>query len=269
MSVLIRPVEQLGELRRVSDLQKIVWNAAEHIAIPAEYMNVVVKSGGCVLGAFEGEDLLAFTLSVPAFDARLRPYHHLHMLGTHPQARGRGLAYELLQEQYTRSAAMGISRLVWTFDPFEFTNARLYLHRASAVVASPYLPNEYGDWGNGLPTDRFTATRYLQQPARLPSQAFGALEDLKAHYTVVNEQGLQANGQALPTEARIAVMMPANFGEIVRNDIALACAWKAAIGAIFTHYLRAGYVVCDLVRVAGETFYLLHHDRHTFVPLSL
>lgn len=165
-SIVIRKCEKLEEFRACVDLQRAIWGEEDLEVEPATMFVVASHTGGQVLGAFDGDKLVGYTLAV----AGLRngaAYLHSHMTGTMEGYRDRGVGRSLKLFQREEALGRGIRLIEWTFDPLETRNAHFNLNRLGAVCRR-YLPNLYGittsplHWG--LPTDRLVAEWYLDSP---------------------------------------------------------------------------------------------------------
>ena len=75
-------------------LQLEVWGYSDGDVIPRRVFVVAQKIGGQVLGAFDGETIVGFAMSLPGYRDG-RAYLHSHMLAVLPEyrnARGRAAA---------------------------------------------------------------------------------------------------------------------------------------------------------------------------------
>ena len=90
----IRRCHGIEELEACVHLQKEVWNFSDLDLIPLRLFVVADKIGGQVLGAFEGKNLIGFTLSIPGARNN-HPYLHSHMLAVREQYRNLGLGRKL------------------------------------------------------------------------------------------------------------------------------------------------------------------------------
>ena len=168
--IQIRSCEGFDELQACVELQIETWGYDESDAIPRKTFLLAQKIGGQVLGAFDGETLAGFAMSLPGikeFQSGPRPYLHSHMLAVRESHRNRGLGAQLKWEQRREALSRGIRHMEWTFDPLEIKNAFLNIHRLGAVSRT-YLVDFYGVSSSrlqgGLPTDRLLAEWELDSP---------------------------------------------------------------------------------------------------------
>ena len=165
--VVLRTCEGLDELDACVQLQVETWGYNDGDVIPRRLFIVAQRIGGQVIGAFEGETMVGFAMSLPgvkAAPASPVPYLHSHMLAVKPHYRNSGIGRKLKLFQRDEALARGIRRMEWTFDPLEIKNAFLNIHRLGAIVRS-YTPNFYGVSSSrlqgGLPTDRLHAEWWM------------------------------------------------------------------------------------------------------------
>ena len=137
-------------------LQREIWGEKDIEVEPATMFVVATETGGQVLGAFDGERLVGYTLAVVGY-ANGTVFLHSHMTGVLAEYRDRGVGRALKLFQREDALGRGIRLIVWTFDPLEIRNAHFNLNRLGAI-ARKYLPNLYGLTTSplhlGLPTDR-------------------------------------------------------------------------------------------------------------------
>jgi predicted GNAT superfamily acetyltransferase len=141
------------------DLQQRVWGYSERDAVPAIMFVVAAKTGGQVLGAFVGGQVVGFALAYPGIHDG-GPYLHSHMAAVLPEYRDMGIGRELKLAQRKDALSRGIHCIEWTFDPLQPKNAYFNICRLGVTVRN-YLPNLYGSTSSplhaGLPTDRLLA----------------------------------------------------------------------------------------------------------------
>src|SRR5256884_3853454 len=154
--IIVRKCESLDEFHRCVDLQREIWGEADLEVEPATMFVVAAHTGGEVLGAFDGDRLVGYTLAVVGLRDRV-PYLHSHMTGVHSEYRDCGVGRRLKLFQRTEALGRGIRLIQWTFDPLELRNAHFNLNRLGAICRG-YQPNLYGvttsPLHRGLETDR-------------------------------------------------------------------------------------------------------------------
>jgi predicted GNAT superfamily acetyltransferase len=162
--VEIRHCHDTSEFQACVDLQREVWNFSDADLIPVRMFVVASKIGGQVIGAFAGDELVGFAMSIPGARAG-HSYLHSHMLAVREPYRNTGLGRKLKLAQRDDAIARGFELMEWTFDPMEIKNAHLNIERLGAIVRR-YTVNQYGTSSSplqgGLPTDRCVAEWWLK-----------------------------------------------------------------------------------------------------------
>jgi predicted GNAT superfamily acetyltransferase len=162
-AIVIRNCQGLDELRACVALQKEIWNFSDAELVPLRMFVVAQKVGGQVMGAFDGDEMIGFALSVPGTRSG-HIYLHSHMLAVCKDHRNGGLGRRLKLLQREDALARGIELIEWTFDPLEIKNAYLNIEKLGAI-ARRYNINQYGVTSSplqgGLPSDRLIAEWWL------------------------------------------------------------------------------------------------------------
>jgi len=180
------------ELAACVDLQRKVFALPEIEISPVRHFIVTKNAGGFALGAFTGEDLVGFVLSVPAFIRGERAFYS-HMTAVREDFQSFGIGAELKWAQRTRALEEGVKYVKWTFEPVKARNAFFNLEKLGAVV-SEYRPNFYGtDYSTaheqcgriGLDSDRLFAEWHLES-GKVEKLAVGEsyVEDLTPERTI-------------------------------------------------------------------------------------
>jgi predicted GNAT superfamily acetyltransferase len=184
--VEVRLCKGLEELNACVSLQKEVWNFSDYDLVPLRLFVVSQKIGGQVIGAFNGDELVGFVMSIPGARAG-RPYLHSHMLAVHERDRNAGIGRCLKLFQREDALARGFELIEWTFDPLEIKNAWFNIERLGAI-ARRYNLNQYGISSSplqgGLPTDRLVAEWWLRSERVVEVLKSGKHPPVKAETTV-------------------------------------------------------------------------------------
>jgi predicted GNAT superfamily acetyltransferase len=162
--VELRRCHGIEEFRACVALQKDVWNFTDAELVPLRMFVVADKVGGQVMGAFDGQVMVGFALSVPGTRSG-HIYLHSHMLAVRKDHRNGGLGRRLKLMQREDALSRGIELIEWTFDPLEIKNAYLNIEKLGAI-ARRYNINQYGITSSplqgGLPSDRLIAEWWLK-----------------------------------------------------------------------------------------------------------
>ena len=238
-SLRFRDLQTLDELRRVVELEKIVWEYTDgEDVVPVPILAITVKRGGILIGAFDGSDaMVGFVYSLPGLKSGCL-IQWSHMLGVVAAYRNAGLGRSLKLEQRQRALAMGIEVIEWTFDPMQALNAHLNLTKLGAVVVE-YEKNIYGESSSplhrGTPTDRFVAVWNLKS-SRVAARLAGGPGDVPqlGEIPLINETRV-ANSwltcgawNSKLEDARLRVEIPFDFGKMQRSSPDVASDWRTA-----------------------------------------
>ena len=237
----IRQLSALEEFSAVVRLQQEIWGFHDVELLPRRLFVVASKIGGQILGAFDGQKMIAFCVCIPGLKPGGKPYLHSHMLGVLPKYRNTGLGRRMKLKQREFALENGIDLIEWTFDPLEVKNAFFNIERLGTIVRR-YVRNQYGTTSShlhsGLPTDRLVAEWWLRSPrVEILCLASGPREGTRRE------------------SARISV--PGDISEIRRTDPERARLVQASMGEQFEHHFRSGLAVIgfDITEATGA--YLL------------
>jgi len=161
--IQIRKCTSLPDFHRCVELQKAVWGESDLETEPYVTFVVANQTGGQVLGAFDGDTMIGFTMALAGVRNKA-PYLHSHMTGVLSAYRNRKIGRALKLFQREEALSRDIRLIEWTFDPLEVRNAHFNFNRLGAI-ARTYIPDFYGITSSplhrGLPTDRLLAEWHL------------------------------------------------------------------------------------------------------------
>jgi predicted GNAT superfamily acetyltransferase len=237
-AIVVRKCETLKEFNACVALQRQIWGEADLEVEPATLFVVAAHTGGQVLGAFDGERLVGYTLAIVGL-LEGTPYLHSHMTGVHADYRDRGVGRQLKLFQRDEALGRGIRLIQWTFDPFELRNAHFNLNRLG-VICRKYLPNEYGvttsPLHRGLPTDRLLAEWFLDSV-----RVVAAIENLLKG----------------PSPAPATIVFPAQVEQWKRDASPELLRLQAQVRGEFTQWFAKGYAALGVRTTDRGTEYLL------------
>jgi predicted GNAT superfamily acetyltransferase len=245
--VAIRHCRGLAEFEACVAVQQRVWRGADIDLVPLPLFVVAAETGGQVLGAFAGAQIVGFTLALAGVHGG-KPFLHSHMTAVLDDYRDRGIGRGLKLFQRRDALERGIELVEWTFDPLELKNAYFNLVRLGAIVRR-FLPNCYGITMSplhaGLPTDRLMAEWWLWSPRVM---------------ACLDAQSGPQRAAPLQTPAREGfkrIRVPAQIGEIREKDPAHAAQIQKEVREQFEHWLARGYAATGVEITAEGGDYLL------------
>jgi predicted GNAT superfamily acetyltransferase len=236
--IIVRKCESLEDFHRCVDLQREIWGEADLEVEPATMFVVAAHTGGQVLGAFDGDHLVGYTLAVVGLRDRV-PYLHSHMTGVRGEYRNRGVGRMLKLFQRTEGLGRRIRLIQWTFDPLELRNAHFNLNRLGAICRK-YQPNLYGvttsPLHRGLATDRLLVEWHLDS-----ARVVAAIENLVKD----------------PVEAPGIIELPAELEQWQREGSSQVGVAQARVREEFARWFAKGYAAIALRNAPGKLAYLL------------
>jgi predicted GNAT superfamily acetyltransferase len=235
---VIRSCDTLAELEACLDLQRQVWGYTDADLVPVSILIVARKTGGHVLGAFDDDRLVGFTLGFSAHHSGT-PYVHSHFLAVLPDYRDRGVGRALKLQQREHCLRQGIHIIEWTFDPLEIKNARLNIARLGSIIRQ-FIPNAYGVTSShlhgNLPTDRLVAQWHL--------------DSQRVRATL-------AGNPPQPAATAVKISLPLDIGQMRQDDPAAARAIQTNLRRDFEHHFSRGYAVTGFQIEGTIASYLL------------
>jgi predicted GNAT superfamily acetyltransferase len=238
--IAIRHCHGLPEFQQCFGLQRSVWGKTE-LDVPLPLFVVAAETGGQVLGAFERDTMVGFTLAIAGFRDG-RPFLHSHMTAVLENYRDRGIGRSLKLFQREDALQRGIQLVEWTFDPLEVKNAYLNFMRLGAI-ARRYLPNCYGvttsPLHGGMPTDRLIAEWWLDSPR------------------VINL--LNGTAPVVPdsSSARAEILIPAEMPKLRRENPAEALRIQTETREHFQQWIAKGYAATAIEITSEGGRYIL------------
>ncbi len=171
---MIREVETIEEMTECITLQRQVFASPDLEISPVRHLIVARYAGGFTLGAYLGERLVGFVLSLPMFVERSsEKAFYSHMTAVESGLQSLGIGAKLKWAQRERALADGAKYIKWTYQPVLARNAFFNIERLGACI-NAYLPNFYGTDAEasaeqktaqeGVDSDRLFADWYLDSP---------------------------------------------------------------------------------------------------------
>jgi predicted GNAT superfamily acetyltransferase len=237
-TIVVRKCDALPEFHACVALQREVWDQTELEIEPVTAFVVAVHTGGQVLGAFDGERLVGYTLAVAGWRDN-HPYLHSHHTAIHADFRDRGVGRKLKRFQREEALSREIHLIEWTFDPLERRNAHFNLNRLGAI-ARRYLPNLYGvttsPLHRGIATDRLVAEWHLDS-----RRVIAAIGDI-------------ATG---PMDSPATIELPGALEKWKQDDLERVVGVQARLREEFLKWFGRGYAALGFRTSEAGSAYLL------------
>lgn len=239
-SIVIRPCHGIPEFEACVRVERDVWQSSDIDVVPIPLFVVASETGGQVLGAFHGTEIVGFTMAIAGWRDR-KPFLHSHMTAVLEGFRDRAIGRRLKLFQREEALARGISRIEWTFDPLITKNAYFNFMKLGAI-ARRFLPNAYGittsPLHGSIPTDRLVAEWHLKSP-RVRRAIAG-----------------KAERQAFSKKA-VRITIPSNIENLKLLQPSAALELQSAIRAEFLKWLGRGFTATAVSPSDGGVDYIL------------
>lgn len=241
--IKIRECETLEELAQCVQLQREVFALPELEISPVRHLVVTKHAGGFTLGAFVGEKLVGFVLSVPAF-LRGEKAFYSHMTAVAQDFQSFGIGAKLKWAQRTRSLNEGVKYVKWTFQPVMARNAFFNLEKLGAIVRH-YEPNFYG-------TD-YSTSHNQDEKIGLDSDRLFAEWDLESEKVVRLEKGKFEETSEIIQKIEI----PNDWNELVKSNPKKAVEEQNRLKKEFQTAFAEGLIARGFERSETNPKYLL------------
>lgn len=285
-SIEIRPITEVAGARQLEEIQSLAWGMSDVEIIPGRFMHAMQTNGACLLGAYDGDEVVGFVFGLlgtvewlkdrvdQVAAARLMMYSAI--MGVLPAYQLQGVGYRLKLAQREYALRLGVRLITWTYDPLESRNGYFNIGKLG-VICHRYIRDYHGQLGGinvGLPTDRFYVEWWVTSnrvKSRLSSKRKSLTYDAYLSGGAKLVAADHFDGRDLPNppgeilegnERNFLVEIPADIQRIKRKDISLATAWRMYTRQIFEFYFEKNYLVTDFVRSKGpndisRSFYVL------------
>ena len=246
--ITVREVETIEEMRGCIELQRTVFAAPDMEISPVRHLIVARYAGGFTLGAFLGERLVGFVLSLPMYlkNSDERAFYS-HMTAVHTSLQSLGIGAKLKWAQRERALAEGANYIKWTYQPVLARNAFFNLERLGVEIKT-YMPNFYG-------TDAEASAEQKSAQEGVDSDRLFADWHLLSPKTVALSRGekFEETGEAVKT-----IEIPPDWNSLVVSDTKKAILEQARVRHEFQTAFAEGLIVKGFERSERNPKYLLY-----------
>ncbi len=256
------------DLIEVERLQRDVWMMEDIAVVPDRMMQVFIHCGGHLMGAFDDERMIGFTMALVARDGDgLRLWSH--MSGVLDAYRGQGIGFALKAQQRKWALKHGYKTIAWTYDPLQRVNANFNLRRLGSIGIH-YHQDFYGEMldeiNRGMPSDRLEVVWDLAS-ARVVDHADGEaqpvlVETHDTHFVVTSDHNLMPI-LTLPekfTNLCYFVEIPYDLETVRALGKDAIVAWRMAHRQTLGALLVSGYRVVDFVNSDKRCWYVVYRS---------
>ena len=273
VEVEIRPLTTLAELTEVESLEREIWGMDDLELISFHTLHAMIHSGGQILGAYAGNQLVGFVVSILGTQGKaqisaakqLKLYSFI--AGVSPDYQNQNVGYLLKLAQREFAMSIGIKHISWTYDPLESRNARFNIAKLGAIC-NQYHRNFHGEMSGinaGIPTDRFEVDWWIENEQVVEKieggkRPLSSKQPLPSQESIINSAIFNNNKLLEPSEKwqidnreLYLVEIPADYQTLKKQDFSLAKKWRSHTCLVFEALFSCGYVVTD---------FLLEKDFH-------
>ncbi len=257
---VIRECVSLDELENCVRLQREVFGLPDLEVSPQRHLIVSRHAGGWTLGAFapgessQPDRLVGFVHHLAAVRGN-DIFGYSHMMAVAVDYQNKGVGARLKWNQRERAISEGRSRIKWTWDPMQARNAYFNLNRLGVTVSS-YAENFYGTDYSANPAVK------RDQPRGIDSDRLFAEWQLRsARVSALAEAGAQPDKLAITGSPDLAIVIPADWTGLVRNEPAMARSEQLRVRSEFQRAFADGLVAAGFARSTTEPRYLLYESK--------
>lgn len=246
-NLTIRECTSVEELEGCVRLQYEVFALPEIEVSPVRHFIVTRSAGGFTLGAFDGDRMVGFVLSVPAFLRSERAFYS-HMTAVAKDYQGKGVGARLKWAQRERARVEGVKYIKWTFEPVKSRNAYFNLEKLGAVIRD-YARNFYG-------TD-YSTVQEANKKIGMASDRLFAEWDLESEKVKTLASGGEFTEKGSPVRE---ISIPGDWSGIVAADPDRALEEQLRVRDEFESAFAAGLVCRSFRRDKVRPAYLLYKE---------
>ncbi len=284
--MIIKPIKTPELIRQVAGVEAAAWGMKPPGTVPDHLLTAIVNNGGLLLGAYDGDQLIGFTLgwlgTVSSVESRLAADQLKlvsHMTGVLSGYRDQRIGYRLKLAQRDWALAQGLDLVTWTYDPLESRNGYLNIYLLGCTCQT-YLRDYYGEMtdlmNEGIASDRFQVEWWIKgtHVHRRVSEELERKESVKTIDQLIKDGTQLLNPAKMkpgsvpllseppiePSSPRVLVEIPTDFQAIRNENLESAVAWRFHTRMIFESLFAGEYQVVDFIYQRGDTprgFYLL------------
>ncbi len=288
--MIIKAIQTHKEIKQIAEVETETWGMQPGDTVPEHVLTAVARDGGLLLGTYDGDRLIGFTLGWlgivnpggPSSAAeKLKLVSHL--TGVLSEYRDQRVGYELKLAQRDWALSQGLDLITWTYDPLESRNGYFNIHLLGCV-SQTYLRNYYGEMSDqmneGIPSDRLRVDWWITSPEvenclgrNVEKSDFQrSIEELEDDgFQLINPPEEDSQGYLVPGSQeiplpnhRILVEIPADFQAVRTTDSELALSWRYHTREIIENLFKADYQIVEFIYQRfpnPRSFYLLERSH--------
>lgn len=263
-NVEYRQLRSLAEMAEIEHLQEVIWGYGRRgdspLPYPARCLFEFSESGGHIGGAYDNQSqMIGFSAGWLGRESPNQPlYLHSQLVGVAESYRDKGIGFALKMHQRNYALSVGVSVIKWTFDPLQFRNAFLNLHKLGAQ-AKTFAPNYFGflrgTQNKTFATDRLWAIWNLTiQSSERSIREIKSLREAVELLPGVEEPRCSIDLGI--NEASFTLTIPSIIPTYRKSNPELFQYWQSQLREAMIHYLPR-YSVTDALKEPDHFSYIL------------
>ncbi len=266
---LFKPVTQHDELQKAVDLQIDIWG--NEIVTALAQLVAAIHNGGCVIGAYDGDQMIGFVYGFPGItDINAKPHLVSHMMAVDPEYRNQGIGESLKRRQREWAIDKGFEKITWTFDPLEIKNGYLNMTKLGGYVRIYYV-SYYGIMqdkiNKGMPTDRFLLEwDLLSEPVvnvGMKKEKYRNIKDYPLALEFFIRDSVPVPGDIVQHDGEkvLLVPVPKDIQKLKNHSFRLAFDWRMKIRNTIQKLFSDGYVLVAAIPSDNVGYYVLDKEE--------
>ena len=240
----IRELQEVEEFEATLDLQRSVFKFPELEVSPRRHHIVAKHAGGFTLGAFDGEKMVGFATTLPAFRGEERIFYS-HMAAVLEEYQSHGIGTGLKWAQREKALERGVNFIQWTFQPVQSMNAYFNIEKLGTIIRR-YMPNFYG-----------TGFSNSGDETELESDRIYADWELESEKVIALSKG---ENYTEKREIAETIEIPKDWSKILNSDPEVAKIEQKKIKSKFQNAFSNGLICRGFMRGEENPKYLFYKD---------
>lgn len=274
MTIDIRPLQSVEDLRSAADLQQQILGDQATEAWRLPHLVDVQQSGGLLLGARSTPHTTHGSLDAILIDllstVERYPARRTVAWAVCPQQRNRGIGTQLRLTERTALQHEAVDLVHWDADPLNSAEMYVALNKLGGILTG-YSCNTLGSFRDarapGLATDRVRVEWWIDSPRvisildrgqRLPHQHIGLNEMVVLTKTTLLATGVRGiiEQEQTVTAEHVLAEIPENLDELQVRDHDAAIQWRLHSRRFMEQLFGLGYLGVGLIHEGGRSFLL-------------
>ena len=166
--ITIRECVSVEDFWQCVELEKSIWKDSDLGIMPVRLYMISKACNAPTIGAFDGSGRLVGFVHTSIAIKQGHVFYHSHLAAVVEDLRHRDIGFRMKLAQRARAIELGISLIMWTFDPLQSRNAHLNINKLGVIIRR-YEVNYYSEgiskvFDSDIPSDRVFAEWWIASP---------------------------------------------------------------------------------------------------------